>query len=119
MLQQLHFTDQHVSLVLLCVGSAFIGGIIHIALIRCDFSRRPTKLNEVFDRGQWYEEAVWVAGRIIISLGTGLAVGLYHIGLITESPPSRVLLAALLLGAAAPNLWKAQSLIKVMQSQNK
>lgn len=119
MLQQLGFTDQHVSLVLLCIGCAFIGGIIHIALIRCDFSIRPTKLNEVFDLGQWYEEAVWVAGRIIISLGTGLAVGLYHIGLITESPPARVLLAALVLGATAPNLWKTQTLIRSIQSHEK
>lgn len=106
----LGFSAQDLLLIKLCPIFAVIGGIVHIVLIRDDFSVFPDKPVGLASTGTAFNRLTWMFARLALSYIVGLVFALYLVGALTESPTTiaRILAFSVLVGFAAPKLWKSQ-----------
>ena len=117
MFEALKFTAVDIDLMILCPIAGGIGGFLRFLCQAVNFdnllggSGRSGIENASFANvSQMFASLEWLLGHVILSAAAGLMVGLYFVGSVKGDPTTiaRLLALSILVGYAAPRLWRSQ-----------
>lgn len=111
----LDLSNYDIALIYLCPFGAVIGSLAHAIVETIHLDRPPIEEDEYKFASKKLSKmrGTWIGLRMFLGAILGLALGLYFVGAIQETPSTvaKIIALSILIGYSAPRLWIVQDKI--------